>query len=33
LLAFEHPESGEEIRFESPLPADMAKLAGTLKAL
>jgi 23S rRNA pseudouridine1911/1915/1917 synthase len=33
LLAFEHPESGEEMRFESPLPADMAKLAGSLKAL
>jgi 23S rRNA pseudouridine1911/1915/1917 synthase len=33
LLAFEHPESGEAMRFESPLPADMAKLAGALKAL
>ena len=33
LLGFEHPETGEEMRFESPLPADMAALAGALKAL
>ena len=33
LLGFEHPESHEEMRFQSPLPADMAKLAGALKLL
>jgi 23S rRNA pseudouridine1911/1915/1917 synthase len=33
LLGFEHPESGEEMRFESHLPADMAALRKALKAL
>jgi 23S rRNA pseudouridine1911/1915/1917 synthase len=33
LLGFEHPETGEEMRFESPLPADMAALISALKAL
>ena len=33
LLGFEHPETGEEMRFESPLPADMAALVSALKAL
>ena len=31
LLGFEHPVTGEEMRFESPLPADMAELAGALR--
>jgi 23S rRNA pseudouridine1911/1915/1917 synthase len=33
LLGFEHPESGEEMRFESPLPADMEELVTAFKAL
>jgi 23S rRNA pseudouridine1911/1915/1917 synthase len=33
LLGFEHPGTGEEMRFESPLPADMAELRSALKAL
>lgn len=33
LLAFEHPETGEEVRFESPLPADMSTLVKAFKAL
>jgi 23S rRNA pseudouridine1911/1915/1917 synthase len=33
LLGFEHPESGEEMRFESDLPADMAELTAALGAL
>jgi 23S rRNA pseudouridine1911/1915/1917 synthase len=33
LLGFEHPETGEEMRFESPLPDDMAELRDALKAL
>jgi len=33
LLAFEHPETGAEMRFESPLPADMDLLMRALKAL
>jgi 23S rRNA pseudouridine1911/1915/1917 synthase len=33
LLGFEHPESGEEMRFESPLPADMQELRRSLKSL
>jgi len=33
LLGFEHPGTGEEMRFESPLPADMAALHAALKAL
>ena len=32
LLGFEHPVSGEEIRFESPLPADIAGLCEALKS-
>ena len=33
LLAFEHPETGEEVRFESPLPQDMSTLVTAFKAL
>ena len=33
LLGFEHPETGEEMHFESPLPEDMAALVATFKAL
>jgi 23S rRNA pseudouridine1911/1915/1917 synthase len=33
LLGFEHPVSGEEMHFESPIPADMAALAEALEAL
>jgi 23S rRNA pseudouridine1911/1915/1917 synthase len=33
LLGFEHPVSGEELRFESPLPADISGLTGALKSL
>ncbi len=33
LLGFEHPETGEEMRFESPLPDDMAELRDALKYL
>ena len=33
LLGFEHPVTGEEMRFESPLPADMAALVDALKSL
>jgi 23S rRNA pseudouridine1911/1915/1917 synthase len=33
LLGFEHPETGAEMRFESPLPADIAALVSALKAL
>jgi 23S rRNA pseudouridine1911/1915/1917 synthase len=33
LLGFAHPETGEEMVFESPLPDDMAALAEALKAL
>lgn len=32
ILGFEHPRSGEFLRFESPLPADMAKLLQALQA-
>jgi len=31
-LGFEHPVTGEELYFESPLPADMARLAEALAA-
>jgi 23S rRNA pseudouridine1911/1915/1917 synthase len=31
LLGFEHPETGQEMRFESPIPADMAGLIAALK--
>jgi 23S rRNA pseudouridine1911/1915/1917 synthase len=33
LLAFEHPETSSEMRFESSLPADMDLLMRALKAL
>jgi 23S rRNA pseudouridine1911/1915/1917 synthase len=33
LLGFAHPATGEEMRFESPLPGDMAVLARSLKSL
>ena len=33
LLGFEHPLSGDEMRFESPLPPDMAELADVLAAV
>ena len=33
LLGFEHPETGDEMRFESLLPADMEGLVSALKAL
>jgi 23S rRNA pseudouridine1911/1915/1917 synthase len=32
ILGFEHPRSGEFMRFESPLPADMATLLQALRA-
>jgi 23S rRNA pseudouridine1911/1915/1917 synthase len=31
-LGFEHPVTGEELSFESPVPADMARLAAALRA-
>jgi 23S rRNA pseudouridine1911/1915/1917 synthase len=30
LLGFEHPKTGKPMRFESPLPADMASLLAAL---
>jgi 23S rRNA pseudouridine1911/1915/1917 synthase len=30
LLAFQHPETGEILRFQSELPADLARLRGAL---
>ena len=33
LLGFEHPATGEELRFESALPADMAALVAAFKSL
>jgi 23S rRNA pseudouridine1911/1915/1917 synthase len=33
LLGFEHPVTGEEMRFESPIPADMEALAEALRRL
>ncbi|MCR4282963.1 MAG: RluA family pseudouridine synthase [Bauldia sp.] len=33
LLGFEHPETGAEMRFESPLPDEMAALVAAFKAL
>jgi 23S rRNA pseudouridine1911/1915/1917 synthase len=30
-LGFIHPESGDELRFESPLPADMQRLLNYLR--
>ena len=32
LLAFRHPATGEAMRFEAPLPDDMARLARSLRA-
>jgi len=32
-LGFVHPESGDDLRFESPLPADMQKLLAQLRSL
>jgi 23S rRNA pseudouridine1911/1915/1917 synthase len=32
-LGFVHPESGEDLRFESQLPADMRKLLDRLRSL
>ena len=33
LLAFRHPASGEMMRFEAPMPEDMARLVGSLRDL
>ncbi|WP_299014686.1 RluA family pseudouridine synthase, partial [uncultured Caulobacter sp.] len=33
VLGFVHPITGETLRFETPLPADMATLQGSLEAL
>jgi 23S rRNA pseudouridine1911/1915/1917 synthase len=33
LLGFEHPVTGEEMRFQSDLPADMARLVAAFKSL
>ena len=33
VLGFVHPVTGETMRFESPLPADMARLEQLLQAL
>ncbi len=33
MLAFTHPETGERLWFETPLPADMAQLESALQAL
>jgi len=33
LLGFEHPESGEKLRFESPLPPELANLRKSLELL
>lgn len=33
LLGFEHPKTGEKMRFQSPLPADLANLLKTLEEL
>jgi len=33
VLGFRHPVTGETLRFESPLPPDMATLQGLLEAL
>ena len=31
VLGFEHPRTGEFLRFESPIPADLAMLLETLR--
>jgi 23S rRNA pseudouridine1911/1915/1917 synthase len=33
LLGFDHPGTGQRVRFESPLPADLARLLESLRAL
>jgi 23S rRNA pseudouridine1911/1915/1917 synthase len=33
VLGFRHPVTGEQLRFESPLPPDMAALQGRLEEL
>jgi 23S rRNA pseudouridine1911/1915/1917 synthase len=33
VLGFKHPVSGKELRFESPLPADMEALLAVLRRL
>ena len=33
VLGFVHPVTGETLRFESPLPADMAQLEQLLEAI
>ncbi|MDB5442341.1 MAG: rluD, partial [Phenylobacterium sp.] len=33
VLGFVHPVTGQALRFESPLPGDMARLQGLLEAL
>ena len=33
VLGFVHPVTGQAVRFESPLPADMAQLQANLTAL
>jgi 23S rRNA pseudouridine1911/1915/1917 synthase len=33
LLAFRHPSSGEKMRFEAPVPADMAGLVDSFRNL
>ena len=33
VLGFRHPITGEDLRFETPLPADMARLQELLEAL
>jgi hypothetical protein len=32
-LGFAHPETGETLRFEAEMPADMAVLMNTLRAV
>ena len=32
MLAFRHPATGETMRFEAPMPADMERLAGALRS-
>jgi 23S rRNA pseudouridine1911/1915/1917 synthase len=32
-LGFVHPESGDNLRFESPLPADIKRLLDRLRSL
>jgi len=32
ILGFEHPRTGEFLRFESPLPADLERLLESLRA-